>query len=156
MEIRKAVSSEADALADLWLRSRVASFPSIPPTVHTDEDVHRWFGEVVLPAYEVWVADSQGEPIALMVLNHEWIDQLYVDPTWTRHGIGGTLLEHAKKARPTGLKLWTFQSNVDARRFYEARGFVATATTTGDNEEHSPDICYEWLPDSAERRHIAG
>jgi len=144
MEIRKAVPSEAGLLAALWLRSRRASIPSIPPTVHTDEEVHQWFEEAVLPTCEVWVADSSGAAIALMVLNQEWIDQLYVDPPVTRRGVGGALVEHAKRLRPTGLKLWTFQSNLDARRFYEAHGFVATATTEDNNEEHAPDVCYEW------------
>jgi GNAT superfamily N-acetyltransferase len=144
MEIRKADPGEAGSLAALWLRSRTASVPSIPPTVHTDDDVHRWFEEVVLPTREVWVADSSGEAMALMVLDQEWIDQLYVDPAATGRGIGGALLEHAMKLRPTGLKLWTFQSNLEARRFYEARGFVATAMTKGNNEEQAPDVCYEW------------
>jgi len=81
-----------------------------------------------------------------MVLDHEWIDQLYVDPASTRRGIGGDLLDHAKWQRPTGLKLWTFRGNLDARRFYEERGFFAIATTAGDNEEHAPDVCYEWRP----------
>jgi GNAT superfamily N-acetyltransferase len=144
MEIRKAVPGEADVLAALWLRSRRASIPSIPPTVHTDEEVHQWFEEVVLPNCEVWVADSSGAAIALMVLDQEWIDQLYVDPTATGKSIGGALLEHAKRLRPTGLKLWTFQSNLEARRFYEAHGFVAAAMTTGNNEEQAPDVCYEW------------
>ena len=143
MEIRKAVPGEAGLLAALWLRSRSASIPSIPPTAHTDEEVHQWFEEVVLPTCKVWVADSGGAAIALMVLNQEWIDQLYVDPTATGRGIGGALLEHAKRLRPTGLKLWTFQSNLDARRFYEAHGFVAAAMTTGNNEEQAPDVCYE-------------
>jgi GNAT superfamily N-acetyltransferase len=144
MEIRRAVPGEAGLLAALWLRSRTASIPSIPPTVHTDEEVHWWFEEVVLPTCEVWVADSRGEAIALMVLNQEWIDQLYVDPAATGRGIGGALLEHAMRLRPNGLKLWAFQSNLDARHFYEAHGFVATAMTTGNNEEQAPDVCYEW------------
>ena len=84
--------------------------------------------------------------MALMVLDSEWIDQLYVDPASTRDGIGGALLDHAMRERPTGLKLWTFQSNLDARRFYEERGFIAIAMTTGDNEEQAPDVCYEWRP----------
>jgi GNAT superfamily N-acetyltransferase len=148
MEIRRALPREAGSLAALWLRSRAASIPSIPPTVHTDEEVTRWFEEVVLPTREVWVAGSPGEVVALMVLDHEWVDQLYVDPASTRHGIGAALLDHAMRRRPAGLKLWTFQSNVDARRFYEGCGFVAVATTTGDNEEHAPDVCYEWRPRS--------
>jgi len=146
MEIRRALPNEAQSLAELWLRSRAAAAPSIPPTIHTDEEVHQWFEEVVLPTREVWVADGTGHVLALMVLDHEWIDQLYVDPASTRMGIGGALLDHAQRQRPTGLKLWTFQSNRGARRFYEGHGFVAIAATTGDNEEQEPDVCYEWRP----------
>ena len=98
----------------------------------------------MLPTCEVWVADSGGAAIALIVLDQEWIDQLYVDPAVTGRGIGGALVEHGKRLRPTGLKLWTFQSNLMARRFYEAHGFVAAAMTTGNNEEQAPDVCYEW------------
>jgi GNAT superfamily N-acetyltransferase len=159
MEIRKAVPGEAGSLAALWLRSRTASVPSIPLTIHTDEEVLRWFEEVVLLTCEVWVADSSGEAIALMALDQEWIDQLYVDPDATGRGIGGALLEHAMRLRPTGLKLWTFQSNLDARRFYEAHGFIATAMTTGNNEERAPDVCYEWPSWRSPSRHydpIAG
>lgn len=144
MEIRTALPAEAPQLAALWLRSRAASAPSIPPTIHTDEEVHRWFEEVVLPTGEVWVAAGPDGPMALMVLDGQWIDQLYVDPASARGGIGASLLDLAKTLRPGGLKLWTFQSNRDARRFYEMQGFVAVATTTGDNEEHEPDVCYEW------------
>ncbi len=149
MEIRRALPGEAESLAALWLRSRAAAVPSIPPTVHNDQEVHRWFDEVVLPNCEVWVVDVRGEAIALMVLDHEWVEHLYVAPGSTRRGIGGALLDHAMRQRPTGLRLWTFQSNIDARRFYEERGFVAIATTTGDNEEQAPDVCYEWRPASA-------
>jgi len=146
MEIRRALPTEARSLAALWLRSRAASVPAIPPTIHTEEEVDRWFEEVVLPSYEVWVADRHGGAVAFMALDREWINQLYVAPASTGRGIGRTLLEHAMNVRPTGLKLWTFQSNRGARRFYEAHGFVSTVSTTGDNEEQAPDICYEWSP----------
>ncbi len=98
----------------------------------------------MLPTCEVWVADSKGEAMALMVLDQEWIDQLYVDPAATGTGVGGALLDLAMRLRPTGLRLWTFQSNLHARRFYEAHGFVATTMTKGNNEEQAPDVCYEW------------
>jgi GNAT superfamily N-acetyltransferase len=100
----------------------------------------------------VWVADDHHEPVALMVLDDEWIDQLYVDPASTGGGIGGALVDHAKARRPDGLKLWTFQDNRDARRFYERHGFVSVATTTADNEERAPDVCYEWRPRSPTAR----
>jgi len=143
MDIRRAHPTESDSLAALWIRSRRGS-ASIPPTVHTDEEVHRWFEEIVFRTCEVWVATDNGNAVGLMVLDQEWIDQLYVDPGEVGKGVGGALLGHATRLRPAGLKLWTFQSNLDARRFYEAHGFVATVTTQGDNEEQAPDVCYEW------------
>jgi hypothetical protein len=56
------------------------------------------------------------------------------------------LVAVAKRERPLGLRLWTFQANAGARRFYERHGFGATEFTAGDNEEGAPDIRYEWRP----------
>jgi GNAT superfamily N-acetyltransferase len=112
--------------------------------VHPDEDVHDHFATEVLPNCEVWVADAEGEPVAVLVLDHDWIEHLYVDPSWTGRGIGSELLEVAKSAACDGLSLWTFQNNAGARRFYERHGFVPEATTDGDNEERAPDVRYRW------------
>jgi GNAT superfamily N-acetyltransferase len=112
--------------------------------VHTDDEVHAWFAEVVLPTKEVWVVADGAALLGLLVLEGEWIDQLYVDPDHVGRGHGAALMEVAKRARPSGLKLWTFESNVRARNFYERHGFVPTGATTGDNEEGAPDVSYEW------------
>jgi GNAT superfamily N-acetyltransferase len=144
VELRRARRDEAGEVAGVWLRSRQASIPAIPPPAHTDEEVLAWFQEVVLPNREVWVAQSNGTVIALLVLEADWVDQLYVEPGWTGHGVGSRLLAVAQQRRPAGLKLWTFQSNAGARRFYERHGFVAKETTDGDNEEGAPDVLYEW------------
>lgn len=105
-----------------------------------------WFEELVLPGAEVWVAEDNGVVVGLLVLDDEWIDQLYVDPDHASRGIGAQLVAVAKEQRPAGLKLWTFAANVGARRFYERHGFVATGATAGDNEEGAPDVRYEWEP----------
>lgn len=118
--------------------------PAIPPPIHTGGKVHTWFEQVVLPTKEVWVAEEGAEIVALLVLEAGWIDQLYVEPDRTGQGLGARLIEVAKQRRPAGLKLWTFEANVGARRFYEHHGFVATGATNGDNEEGAPDIRYEW------------
>ena len=69
----------------------------------------------------------------------------YVEPTLTGLGIGSQLVAFAKRARPGGLPLWAFASNLGARRFYEQHGFVAVRRTDGrDNEERSPDVLYVW------------
>jgi GNAT superfamily N-acetyltransferase len=112
--------------------------------VHSDDEVRAWFREVVLPSREVWVAETGATIVALLVLDGDWVDQLYVEPGWTGRGVGSRLLGLAKDQRPAGLSLWAFQSNLGARRFYERHGFVATKTTDGDNEEGAPDVLYEW------------
>ena len=145
MEIRRARVEEAPDIAAAWLRSRNASAPDIPPPVHTDEEVRAWFA-TVLPTRDVWVADVDGTVAALLVLHDNWIDQLYVDPRHIGHGAGTDLVSLAKRMRPDGLRLWTFQANQRARRFYERHGFVPVETTDGDNEEGAPDVRYEWRP----------
>jgi GNAT superfamily N-acetyltransferase len=122
--------------------------PAIPAPVHTEAEVHAWFDEVVLPGRDVWVAEEHDNVTAVLVLEREWIDQLYVDPGHVGRGIGSRLMAVAKLQRPSGLKLWTFQANVRAQRFYERHGFVATGSTEGDNEEGAPDVRYEWSPSS--------
>jgi GNAT superfamily N-acetyltransferase len=141
---RRAETGDADAVAGVWLRSRHAAAPSIPPPVHSDDDVREWFATVVLPSREVWVTEHDHHVVAVLVLDDGWVDQLYVDPSWNGRGVGSRLLGLAKVHNPDGLDLWTFQANRDARRFYERHGFVAIATTEGDNEESAPDIHYRW------------
>jgi GNAT superfamily N-acetyltransferase len=144
MDLRRAGTEDSLEIAELWLRSRRASVPAIPPPVHSDDEVRSWFADVVLPDREVWVAHAEGVAVGLMVLDGKWLDQLYVAPELSGAGIGSRLVELAKRRRPAGLQLWTFQANTGARRFYERHGFVAVDSTDGDNEEGAPDVRYEW------------
>lgn len=141
---RRARLDEATAVADLWCRSRHAAFPAIPAPVHDDDEVREWFASAVLPNRDVWLIARGENLIALLVLDDGWIDQLYVDPQWTGQGLGSVLVDLAKELRPERLDLWTFQSNVAARRFYERHGFGAIETTDGANEEGAPDVRYRW------------
>ena len=146
VQVRRARAEEACVIAGVWLRSRAASVPEVPLPVHTEDEVRAWFQEVVLPEREVWVADDGGAVVAVLVLDDDWINQLYVEPGHTGCGIGGQLMAVAKRQRPSALRLWAFEANVRARRFYERHGFVATGSTAGDNEEGAPDVRYEWSP----------
>ena len=141
---RLARHEESRSIADLWLRSRYASIPAIPAPVHTDDDVREWFASVVVTDREPWIITSEDRPVALLVLDDGWIDQLYVDPPWTGHGLGSTLIDVAKERDPEGLDLWTFESNRGARRFYERHGFQVIASTDDDNEEGAPAVHYRW------------
>jgi ribosomal protein S18 acetylase RimI-like enzyme len=144
---RRARQDEARAVADLWLRSRKASVPANPPTIHDDDDVREHFATVVLPEQEVWVIDRAGsEIVALMALSGGSVQDLHVDPDWTGQGLGSILIDLAKERSPGGLELWTFQSNAGARRFYERHGFTVAAMTDDENEEKAPDVLYRWSP----------
>ncbi len=147
---RPATPEDADSVAEVWLRSRRASVPAIPPPVHDDDEVRAWFAEVVLRTKETWVMEVDGAVVALLVLDGGWVDQLYVDPEHTGRGRGARLLDGAKERAPAGLDLWTFQANHGAIRFYERHGFVEVARTDGDNEEGAPDLRMHWSPCATE------
>ncbi|MFE1903041.1 GNAT family N-acetyltransferase [Streptomyces gardneri] len=144
--VRRAVDSDAAAVADVWLRAFAAALPDVR-RAHTDDQVRSWFREVVVPSRETWVATVDGSVVGMMVLDGEDLDQLYLDPVRQGQGIGSRLVDLAKRRRPAGLALWTFQVNEPARRFYERHGFIAAESTDGHrNEEREPDIRYVWRP----------
>jgi GNAT superfamily N-acetyltransferase len=146
--IRRATGSDAAAAAEVYIAARHHAVPAIPPMAHPDDDVRRHWAEVLLPNNEVWVAESdEGAVIGVLALEDDWLDQLYLAPGWTGRGIGTELLDVAKRQRPSGLRLWAFQSNTEALRFYERHEFVEVERTDGlDNEERSPDVQYRWTP----------
>ena len=155
LTIRRADAADADAIADLYLRARKAAADAgtIPPHVHTDDEAREWIAHVVIPERETWIAESSPRtPIGLLVLDGEWIDQLYVDPGFTGRGIGTKLIDVARRESPEGLRLWTFVSNAGAQRFYERHGFVEARRTDGSgNEEGAPDIEYVRAPTGGRR-----
>jgi len=141
----RAIDNDGEEVAELYLRARKAAIPAIPMMVHTNEETRSWIARWVVPQTELWVAESDGGAlVGMLVLDDEWVDQLYVEPALTGQGIGGELIALAKRERPSGLRLWTFESNVRARRFYERHGFSSRDRTAGDNEEGAPDILYVW------------
>ena len=56
-------------------------------------------------------------------------------------------MDKAKELRPAGFRLWVFQRNDGARRFYERHGLTLVELTDGaGNEEREPDARYDWRP----------
>ena len=148
--IRRGEAGDARAAADLYLRAREAALRagSIPAGVHDDEDVRGYFASHIVEDCELWLAHDDGGALSgILVLEDDWVEQLYVDPDATGRGVGSRLLEVAKRERPRGLQLWTFASNTGAQRFYERHGFREVRRTDGrDNEERAPDVLYEYRP----------
>ena len=144
--LRRATRADAIRLADIHIAARVTAMPWLR-VVHTAEETRWWMTQVVVPRLEVWVADRAGAPLGFAALQDEWLEQLYIDPSAWRVGTGSLLLAHAKQRRPDGLKLWTFQRNELARKFYRKHGFAELRQTDGSaNEEREPDVMLEWKP----------
>ncbi|MFF3399928.1 GNAT family N-acetyltransferase [Streptomyces sp. NPDC002659] len=147
LAFRRADDSDAAAVADVWLRSFAAALPTVR-RAHDDDEVRAWFSHVVVPQYETWIAVAQGSVVGLLVLDGEELEQLYLDPSWRGRGVGDRFVDLAKQQRPAGLRLWTFQVNEPARRFYERHGFIEVERTDGlRNEEREPDVRYVWQPE---------
>ncbi|MET9356329.1 GNAT family N-acetyltransferase [Streptomyces sp. NPDC006617] len=143
--LRRAWAVDARAAADVWLRSFAAALPTVVRP-RSDSEVRAYFRHVVVERHETWLAEAADGAVAgVMVLEGAELSQLYLAPEWRGRGIGDRFVALAKKRRPDGLSLWTFQVNAPARRFYERHGFRAVELTDGDrNEEREPDVRYEW------------
>jgi GNAT superfamily N-acetyltransferase len=142
-DLRQLEFADMDAAAQVHRAAFDHAMPWLIGLHTPDED--RWFyREHVFKAASLWGA-FDGEILAGLIAFHDgWIEQLYVLPKAQGCGIGSKLLDVAKRAADR-LQLWTFQRNVPARRFYQARGFVLVEQTDGSrNEEREPDARYLW------------
>jgi GNAT superfamily N-acetyltransferase len=151
MLVRRGTPEDAAALADVFLAARAAM--TYAPVAHAEEDVRREFGSIVLDRHEVWVAEQGGRVVAFAALSDHELEHIYVYPDVQGRGIGGALLDLAKRRRPGGFGLWVFQQNTGARRFYERHGLRLVRETDGSgNDERTPDAMYEWRPPAAATR----
>lgn len=151
VSFRPAVAADAAAVTRIFL----TSFKHFIPTVtlaHSDEDVSEWIPNVLLKTADVRVAERDGEIVGMMAMarhdNSGWINQLYLDPSVVRRGIGTQFVEQAKVTLGAPIRLYAFQVNTNACRFYERNGFQAITFGDGSgNQEKSPDVLYEWSGD---------
>jgi ribosomal protein S18 acetylase RimI-like enzyme len=148
LELRAASTEDADAVADVF----IASFGTLSflPRLHTDEETVDFITNTVMAEDEVVVAEVEGGIAGFVAMSSggDLLEHLYVHPQLTGRGIGTALLERAKARMPGGFRLWVFQANAGARRFYERHGLRVVKLTDGAaNEEKTPDALYEWLPE---------
>lgn len=108
----------------------------------------QFFRESVFPTNEIWLAvdREKGLPVGVIAFTSETVNHLYLLPEVQHRGIGSALLDIAKShGKP--LRLWTFQCNEVAKKFYAKHGFHVIKETDGaENEEGQPDLLFEWLP----------
>lgn len=136
-----------DDMAVIARIHRLAFFGAMPhmPVRHTPDEVLTFYTTVVFHKAEIWLAEQSGITTGFIAFRHDWVDHLYIHPEHQGRGFGSTLLALAQ-APTDSLRLWTFQCNSGARRFYEKHGFQIEQKTHGaNNEERQSDILYLWL-----------
>ncbi|WKN50098.1 GNAT family N-acetyltransferase [Nocardioides sp. Arc9.136] len=142
LTVRPAEPADATALAAVHLRARRAA--PMPDSPHPDATLAPFLATRI-GADEVWVAEAGERVVGYARHTGTWLDDLYVEPTAARRGVGSVLLEVVKERLPDGFCLWVFESNAPARAFYARHGLVALERTDGSaNEERSPDVRMAW------------
>lgn len=113
---------------------------------HPLEDQLAYLDREVLPRHEVLLVldGARGPLVAFLAFSKDEIGHLYVHVDHQRKGIGSALLDHAKQCSDGRLRLFTFQSNLAARRFYERHGFRVIARGF-EPQWQLPDLQYEWV-----------
>lgn len=138
--LRPAKAQDAHDIARI-LRAALAAFDWMPQLHTPDEDL-RFVAGCLLTEQQVTVATIEDKIVGFAAVKGDWLEQLYLDPAWTGRGIGSQLLRHVT-ARMTHVKLFCFEANAGARRFYERHGFISEEFGDGSsNEEGLPDIRY--------------
>ena len=119
----------------------------LPTDLHTAEETHAWMRDVVFRSERVWVAEQVDRIVGYASAHDEFLNNLYVLPEHQGRGIGTALLAEVKEHSRDGVKLWTFEPNRAAIRFYERHGFVTVRRTVGHtNEENVADRLMTWRP----------
>jgi putative acetyltransferase len=141
--IRRGIPDDAPEVARIFRDSRAAAMPWLP-ILHTPAEDEAWFRASL--TRESYAFVEEGRILGYAVLREDELHDLYVTPDAQGRGVGSALFERVREARPRGFRLWVFRDNMQARRFYEARGCRQIDATDGDNEEGLPDVLYEWKP----------
>ena len=145
--VRPAEEGDLDELARLYVATRRAAEPAMPPMRHDQFSVRDWLGGLHERA-EIWVAETgtgTGQLVGFAAVAGDWLDCLYVDPHHQGAGVGSLLLDLVRARRPEGFSLWVFESNQQARGFYRRQGLIELEHTDGStNEERSPDLRMAW------------
>lgn len=129
--IRRARPDERDAILAIWLRSVRATHAFL------SEDDIAFFEPLVRDGLasdelDVWVLCRDTDaPIGFLGMSGKRIEALFLDPDHRRQGGGRRLVDHARRLSAE-LSLDVNEENPEARRFYEACGFVVEGRSEVD------------------------
>lgn len=140
------VAEDADRVVDIFNSARAQM--EYLPVIHSPQETHEYFTKLVRDG-KVLVYKINSEIVGFMELDDGWLHHLYIDSEHQNKGFGTRMLDFAKRKSLQGIRLWVFEENKNAIRFYEREGFILVKKRNSDettNEENLSDRLYEWLP----------
>jgi GNAT superfamily N-acetyltransferase len=125
VEYREARREDFDAIARVWHESALYALGAVMEIPSAGALRSRIDGELA-SGWALTVAVRRGEIVGFLALKPEVavLDQLFVLPSAQGRGIGGALLDHAKRTMPGGFRLRTAAANEKACRFYVRSGLA--------------------------------
>jgi ribosomal protein S18 acetylase RimI-like enzyme len=88
------------------------------------DEVERWYSGKFADWMWTLAAFDVDVMAGFIALTDRHVDQLYVDPSFQRAGVGSRLMERALESSPGPVTLHVFEENAPARAFYEKHGFA--------------------------------
>jgi ribosomal protein S18 acetylase RimI-like enzyme len=120
-----------------------ALIPGFDPSLHTLEETYDFYRGVFAKG-PIWGAFDGERLVGHIAIEPGWIEHLYVERDRHGEGIGRALLAIAMREQED-LQLYTYAANAQARRLYDAAGFVVEEH--GFDPEHVdpvPNVRYRW------------
>ena len=137
----KAIDEYATEISQI-LEDWAASNREIPLVHNIDEraDYGRW----LLEHTSVTMIHNNSDVVGFLAVEKHIIQALYIKKDFQGFGFGQAAIKFAQKQFKE-LRLWVFQSNIGAQRFYRRLGFQIVKMSDGqDNDYNLPDVFYCW------------
>ncbi len=137
----KAIDEDAAEISQI-LEDWAASNREIPLVHNVEEraDYGRW----LLEHTRVTMIHNSSGVVGFLALEKHIIQALYIKKDFQGFGFGQAAIKFAQKQFEE-LRLWVFQSNIGAQKFYQRLGFQIVEKSDGeDNDYRLPDIFYCW------------
>jgi ribosomal protein S18 acetylase RimI-like enzyme len=144
VELRGALTTDLDAVAELWHSS--ANLPGAgPPVMPTLQELRARLDKELASGWKLILAIREGEVVGMLALKPaiSVLDQLFVRPSHIGTRVGKILLQHAKIEMPNGFTLHTASTNQRARLFYEKEGLAFLREGSHPRTGH-PVSYYGW------------
>jgi ribosomal protein S18 acetylase RimI-like enzyme len=105
------------------------------------DEVERWYSGKFAEWTWTLAAFDAAVMAGFIALTDRHVDQLYVDPSFQRAGIGSALIDRALESSPGQVTLHVFEENAPARAFYQKHGFDGRDRWLNE-EEGAIDLLY--------------